>query len=63
MFIQHDEYIINTDQINYLKIGTNETSLTIFFEGKSKEGGAGFNLKLNFEDEQELSDFVEKLLK
>jgi len=63
MFIQHEEFLINTNRINYIKINDAGLRLHIYFEGKEREGGAGYNLNLRFDSEDELSDFVERILK
>lgn len=61
MFIRHDDYVINTDQIKYIKINSNN-SLVLFFDGKPEgASGPGYNLILRFESEMNLDFFLERL--
>lgn len=62
MFVQHDDYIINKSQINYIKINDVGVRVTIFFGTKSSESHDGSNLSLRFKSQDEMTDFINKLI-
>lgn len=61
MFVQHEDYVINTNNINYIKVNAKNNSLTIFFQGKPKDGEVGYSLRLNFESLDEMESFIDDL--
>lgn len=60
MFIQHGDYVINVDQINFMKINSQNFSVSIFFEANPAGSGAGSSIKLNFDNDLDLVNFLEK---
>ncbi|MEN8380773.1 hypothetical protein [Acinetobacter radioresistens] len=60
MFIRHNDYMINTDQINFMRINNEDFSVFISFGVKPEGSATGASLKIEFEDDLDLGDFLEK---
>ena len=60
MFIQHGDYVINVDQINFMKINRENFSVFISFGVKPEGNATGASLKIDFDDDLDLGDFLEK---
>lgn len=60
MFIRHGNYVINTDQIDFMKINQENFSVFISFGVRPDNNSTGGTLKLEFDDDLELGDFLEK---
>ncbi|MEI2556518.1 hypothetical protein [Acinetobacter pittii] len=62
MFVQHDEYLINTSNINYIKLNENALKVYVYF-GPTGEGTGGGMIPLSCEDEAEYEELVKNLTK
>lgn len=63
MFIQHGEYLINVNNINYIQAKIGKNQLLVFFDGEPKNGDTGYSLSLKFESSEEKDEFLERLKK
>ncbi|EOF7534996.1 hypothetical protein ACK2JT_000246 [Acinetobacter baumannii] len=62
MFVQHNEYFINTSNINYIKVNENVLKIYVYFE-TTREGSGGGVVTLNCDDETEFGLLLSKLTK
>lgn len=60
MFVQHNEYFVNTSNINYIKANENALKIYVYFE-TSVPGSVGGILTLNCDDETEYGLLLSKL--
>ncbi|WP_166169001.1 hypothetical protein [Acinetobacter sp. SA01] len=63
MFLQHNEYLININNINYIKSKIGKTQVTVVFEGELTNSDTGYHLSLKFESEEEKDKFLEQIKK
>ncbi|HAV4234120.1 TPA: hypothetical protein PPD39_002773 [Acinetobacter baumannii] len=62
MFVQHDEYLINTSNINFIKLNEKVLKVYVYF-GPTGEGNGGGMISLSCEDEAEYEELIAKLTK
>ncbi|OBY75914.1 hypothetical protein [Acinetobacter gyllenbergii] len=62
MFVQHNEYFINTSNINYFKSNENALKVYVYF-GATGEGTGGGMVTLNCDSEIEFDELIENLKK
>ncbi|ENV60390.1 hypothetical protein [Acinetobacter soli] len=62
MFVQHDEYLINTSNINFIKLNEKALKVYVYF-GPTGEGNGGGMISLSCEDEAEYEELIAKLTK
>ncbi|MCU4581176.1 hypothetical protein KTJ32_09275 [Acinetobacter gyllenbergii] len=62
MFIQHNEYYINTSTITYFKVSESEKKVLVFFGGVSQTN-LGEAVTLQYNTKSELDALISKLKK
>lgn len=60
MFVQHNEYFINTKNINFIKANDDTLKISVFFE-TTREGSGGGVVVLKCDDETEYGLLLSKL--
>lgn len=62
MFVQHDECLINTSNINFIKLNEKVLKVFVYFGPTGEGTGAGM-IPLSCEDEAEYEELIAKLTK